>query len=89
MIKLLQLNDDEIVTYRKRVLATIEMAKQNQRALENRLALAEKKFNSGKLAQADFTEVKRIVEERLTMVIEIIRSHDGTKVLRPLPRTVT
>jgi hypothetical protein len=88
MIRLLQLNEPDIVDYRRRVVETIEMANLRRIELDKKLLAAQRKFSKGLLSATDLDRVEQLVSKGINTVLEIIRCHDGTKPARPLPRTV-
>ncbi|MCU1153509.1 HNH endonuclease [Stenotrophomonas maltophilia] len=88
MIRLLQLNEPDIVGYRRRIVETIEMANLRRIELGKKLAEAKKKFGKGLLSAAELAKVEEIVARSMITVLDIIESNDGTKAPRPLPRTV-
>lgn len=88
MIRLLQLNDSEIVDYRRRVTETIAIANLRRIELNKKLTAAQKKFGKGLLSAADLTKIEELVARSMSAVLDIIQSNDGSKAPRPLPRTV-
>ncbi|MDG9989193.1 hypothetical protein ACL5HQ_20020 [Stenotrophomonas maltophilia] len=88
MIRLLQLNEPDIVGYRRRVVETIELANLRRIELNKKLAEAKKKFSKGLLTAAELANVEAIFARSMSTVLDIIQCNDGTKVPRPLPRTV-
>jgi len=88
MIRLLQLNEPDIVDYRRRVTETVAIANSRRIELNKKLAAAKKKFSQGLLSAADFAKVEGIVAKSLVTVLDIIQSNEGTKAPRPLPKTV-
>jgi len=88
MIRLLQLNEPDIVGYRRRVVEIIEMANLRRIELGKKLAQAKKKFSMGLLSATELAKVEAIVGRSMSTVLDIIQCNDGTKAPRPLPRTV-
>ncbi len=87
MIKLLQLNDPDVVEYRRRVVGTVELAGLRIAQLKAKLAEAKKKLRTGKISQAAFDVVALMVEEKTDVARRILQSHDATAPMRELPKT--